>query len=31
MCLKEMDENGDGTITSREMKERLTATKNYSG
>ena len=25
-----MDENGDGTITSREMKERLTATKNYS-
>merc|ERR1712013_264291 len=27
---EEMDENGDGTITSREMKERLTATKNYS-
>ena len=26
-----MDENGDGTISSREMKDRLTATKNYSG
>merc|ERR1712106_281015 len=27
---EEMDVNGDGTITSREMKERLSATKNYS-
>merc|ERR1712128_338374 len=27
---EEMDENGDGTITGREMKERLQATKNYS-
>merc|ERR1719446_663179 len=27
---EEMDENGDGTITTREMKERLAATKNYS-
>ena len=25
-----MDENGDGTITSKEMKERLIATKNYT-
>ena len=25
-----MDENGDGTISSREMKDRLAATKNYS-
>merc|ERR1719412_2393392 len=25
-----MDENGDGTISSREMKDRLSATKNYS-
>ena len=25
-----MDENGDGTISNREMKDRLVATKNYS-
>ena len=25
-----MDENGDGTVSSREMKDRLAATKNYS-
>ena len=25
-----MDENGDGTITGKEMKERLIATKNYT-
>jgi len=27
---EEMDENGDGTISPREMKDRLEATKNYS-
>merc|ERR1719300_575911 len=27
---EDMDENGDGTITPREMRDRLEATKNYS-
>jgi len=27
---EEMDENGDGTISPREMKDRLEATKNYT-
>merc|ERR1719209_1610550 len=27
---EDMDENGDGTITPREMKDRLEATKNYT-
>lgn len=25
-----MDENGDGTVSPREMRDRLEATKNYT-
>ena len=27
---KDMDEQGDGTIAPREMRDRLEATKNYT-